>query len=225
MTGQDELCGSPAPDPMLVARQLAALREWLARPVLTVRQAACLLVGFLPPQTENDHRAYAGYLPPRKKWELGEESARKFYGDRVDEMETFLNEAPPPKLKTPRNFIKLGIKLDIVPEWLEYACKDDATRKYLPLEALFHSPSNAPLSGSEVASLGGQARRDKDPKRKRFYEFVRTRVEQGLSPAGIIRQLHREYGDEPDKNLPADGTVYRWVKEIERAIAEVPEAD
>jgi hypothetical protein len=220
MTAQNDLWESPAPDQTLVARQLAELREWLSRPVLTVRQAACLLVGFLPPQTENDRRVHAGYLPPKQKWELGEESARKLYADRIVEMETKLKEAPAPERKTPRNFISLAIELNLVPEWLEFALNDEETKKYLPLGALSHIKSNAPFSGREIASLGGKARRDKDPKRKRFFSFVRERVEQGLSPAEIIRRLYDKFGDERDVNLPADGTIYRWVKEIKRSIAE-----
>jgi len=140
-------------------------------------------------------------------------------------METILNEAAVPERKTPKNFILLAIELDLVPEWLEFACNDETTKKYLPLEALSYVKSNAPFSGREIASLGGKARRDKDPKRRRFYSIVRERVEHGLTPAEIIRHLYNEFGDEDDENLPADGTIYRWVKEIKRSIVEEPEAE
>ncbi|MBW4708115.1 hypothetical protein KX928_09980 [Roseobacter sp. YSTF-M11] len=214
MSDNDELWGDQNPDPNLVQRQLRELRAWLSRPVITIRQAACLLVGYLPPERENDQRPYAGYLPPKKRWEKGEKAARELVADRIDEMQTILKELGETALKTPQGFIKVALELHIVPEWLEYACNDEATSKYLPLEAAAYKIPTSPLSGKEMAKRGGDARRDTDPKRLKFYPIVKERVILGVKPAEIIRQLDDEYGHLPENRRPSEPTIFRWAREI-----------
>lgn len=101
--------------------------------------------------------------------------------------------------------------------WLNVARDDEWCRKYLPpgaVDALADLP-RVPLTAREVASLGGRAKRDNDPKRRRFFPIVRELHKSGVITAEIVRRLVDDFGDEPDENLPSGGTVYRWVREIE----------
>lgn len=109
---------------------------------------------------------------------------------------------------------------------LKIARADPECRKYLPPEALNASADapRVPLIASEVASLGGKAKRDKDPIRKRFFPIVRELHESGVITAEIVRRLVDDFGDEPDENLPSPGTVYRWIGKI-KAAAKAQEAE
>ncbi|MBV1869022.1 MAG: hypothetical protein KUG69_14135 [Marinosulfonomonas sp.] len=204
------------PNPELLARQLAALNVWLARRVLTVRQAACLLAGVCPPERRLDNRDFGVYLPGLQKWEHSPEIGQKITAENITEIETLINETTLLEGTTPVDFIRLGAKLGLSPPWIDYALHDPECQKYLPLGALDERPDTEPVQRTqkEIASLGGKAKKARDPKRKRFFPVVHELVNMGFQPNEIICDLIDKFGDEPSKNLPSDSTVYNWVNEI-----------
>ena len=187
MTQKNDLWASLPPDPKLVARQLAALREWLARPLWTPNQAACIFAGVLPSERLFDKRPFGGYLPPKSEWHHAKEIEQAIFAERIAELETLLGEAIPNELRTPENYISLGLKLGFMPEWLDYARNDEETRKFLPLNALGEAKRKAPLSGREIASLGGKAR--KASKRAKWFPQVKKRLAEGKKPAEILHAM------------------------------------
>ena len=204
------------PNPELLASQLAALKVWLARRVLTVRQAACLLAGVCPPERRLDNRDVGAYLPGLQEWEHSPEIGQKITAENITEIETLISESTSLEGTTPVDFIRLGTKLGLHPPWIDYALRDPECRKYLPLAALDERPHGEPVQRTqkEIASAGGKAKKARDPKRKRFFPVVHGLVNMGFRPSEIICELMDKFGDEPSKNLPSDSTVYNWVNEI-----------
>ena len=199
------------------------LRDWLAARSWKPSQAMAVLCGYDPEVGRNTGGADMSFLPgadvfygvpfgarePEDLWALdaGLEDQHGYIGGlRLTTM--------PPKEAIAKT-VAAGVPIP----WLKIARDDPECRKYLPPEALDTSADvpRVPLIASEFASLGGKAKRDKDPKRQRFFPIVRELHESGTITAEIVRRLVDDFGDEPDENLPSPGTVYRWVEKIKAA--------
>lgn len=203
---------APKPEPELLARQLAALRDWLERSSWSEREASCLIAGVLPPERNGDDRGFGAWLPGREVCDHTREAWRfKMTGD-ISHIETMFREVKAPHGQSPCEYLELAAKLGFIPPWLELAEADSESRKHLPPREFREQPKAAqvPTTQSETASLGGNAKRDKDPKRKRFLPIVRALVDAGKPPSEIIEQLAQEFDDE----APRDSTVYGWCKKI-----------
>lgn len=223
--GHDDIAYLPPKERAKMRR----LRDWLAARSWKPSQAMAVLCGYDPEVGRNTCAADMSFLP----------GANDFYGvpfgareaDDLRALDAGLEDqhgyigglrliTMPPK-EAIAKAVAAGVKIP----WLQVARADSECLKYLPPGALDASADapRVPLIASEVASLGGKAKRDKDPKRQRFFPFVRELHESGLATSEIIRQLVDRHGDEPDENLPSSGTVYRWVGKI-KAAAKAREA-
>ena len=217
--GHDDLAHLPPKERARMRR----LRDWLAARSWKPSQAMAVLCGYDPEVGRNTGGADMSFLP----------RADVFYGVPFDAREPEDLWALEAGLEDQHGYIG-GLRLTTMPPkeaiaktvaagvpipWLKIARDDPECRKYLPPEAMDASAdaSRVPLTRKEVASRGGQAKRDKDPKRQRFFPFVRELHDSGFATAEIIRQLVDRHGDEPDENLPSSGAVYRWVGQIKAA--------
>jgi hypothetical protein len=208
----DDLWTLAEPSPELLMSQLAALKTWLARPVLTVRQAACLLAGGCPPERNFDDRVFGGYLSGGQEWEHSPEIGRKLTVDHIAEIETLLYEAMPFKGTKPVDFVALGAKIGVRPPWMEYALRDPECLNLLPQGAPDEKSDAEQVLGTQksIPSKGGDGKRDKDPQRKLFLPILHEQMKAGKRPMEIIRQLEREFGDK----APPDSTVFGWCAKI-----------
>lgn len=206
--------------------KMRRLRDWLSALAWSPSQANAVLCGYDPESSFDTRAVGLAFLP----------GAYAFYGLPVGSHEPDDLLALDAGIEEQRGYVR-GLRLTTMrPEeaiaktsaagvlipWLDVARADPECRKYLPHEVLDATADAAriPLTSREVASLGGNAKRDNDPKRKRFYAFVQDRVNAGMKASEIIEQLIDEFGDEPDMNRPSEATVYRWAKKIKTDASE-----
>lgn len=223
--GHDDLAHLPPKERAKMRR----LRDWLAARSWKPPQAMAVLCGYDPEVGRNTCAADMSFLPGADDFYRVPFGARK--PEDLRELDAGLEDQHGYigglRLTTmhPKEAIAKAVAAGVPIPWLKIARDDPECRNYLPPEALNASGDapRVPLIASEVASLGGKAKRDKDPKRQRFFPFVRELHESGFATAEIIRQLADRHGDEPDENLPSSGTVYRWVGKI-KAAAKAREA-
>lgn len=134
----------------LEARQLVALRHCLELPNLTVCQAACLLVGVLPPE-KTDDRAFGAWLPGCEVWEHGREAWAFKVASDIAHAETVLRDAGPPSGQSPGAYLALGAKLGFTPPWLDVARADPACHALLPPELQTAAPAERPIQTANRA--------------------------------------------------------------------------
>lgn len=196
----------------LEVRQLDALKDWLREGSWTIREAACILAGVLPRERKGDQdRPFGAWLPGCEPWEEGRDSWANWVAQEIDHVETLLRENSGRwEGAKPANYLSFSLRHDISPPWLTAALADADSRALLPAEALAGQPASAgAMSGKEVASKGGTAKRDKDPQRAGFLPEVQRMHREGKSGAEIIRALAARY----DTDAPPDSTVYAWLAE------------
>lgn len=77
-------------------RQLDSLVDWLSKSAWTPREAACLLVGVLPPEPDFgfDDRPFGAWLPSQEPWEPDREFWQKKIAAEIDQMERKLVSIP-----------------------------------------------------------------------------------------------------------------------------------
>lgn len=224
--GHDDLAHLPPKERARMRR----LRDWLAARSWKPAQAMAVLCGYAPEIGRNTCAADMSFLPGADDFYRVPFGARK--PEDLRELDAGLEDQHGYigglRLTTmhPKEAIAKAVAAGVPIPWLKIARDDPECRKYLPPEALNASADapRVPLIASEVASLGGKAKRDKDPKRQRFFPIVRELHESGVITAEIVRRLVDGFGDEPDENLPSGGTVYRWIGEI-KAAAKAREAE
>ncbi|WP_103761035.1 hypothetical protein [Roseovarius confluentis] len=214
--GHDDIAHLPPKERAKMRR----LRDWLAARSWKPSQAMAVLCGYDPEVGRNTGGADMSFLP----------GADDFYGvpfgarkpDDLRQLNAGLEEQHGYigglRLTTmpPKEAIAKTVAAGVPIPWLKVARDDPECRKYLPRQAL-DAPAGAPrvpLIAREVASLGGKAKRDKDPKRAEFFPIVRRLVAKGKRPQEIIGYLIDEFGDGEDQKRPSEATVYRWIKEI-----------
>jgi hypothetical protein len=101
----------------LLTRQLDGLGDWLAKSSWTIRDAACLLAGFLPSQQRDDPNDFGAWLPGRKPWEVGREAWHQLVTAEIAHIEAVLIDDKRVLDHTPGAFIILAVRLRIVPPW------------------------------------------------------------------------------------------------------------
>ncbi len=189
----------------LEQRQIDALKDWLFLQHWTIREAACLLYGVLPPNRMGDSAAFGAWLPGRKPpWEDAREGWDPFVGAEINHIETLLNNAKPLKGHAPRDYLALGARLGIIPPWGAVAERDSECRDFLPQEFL-SAPPTSPQGDPQAA--GGRHRSDDEI--KAIY-VVAILHEEKRAKTQILRRLEA-------LQLPGRrDAVGRWLKEIEK---------
>lgn len=208
----------PEGDPDLVARQLLALRDWFELQEVSVREAACVIAGVLPPEQIQDKRpssarlpGIGACLPGTIEWEYNRELFDEVVADKIRRIETLLEEKRPFRGKSLSDFVVGGVAAGYAPPWLDAARSDPECREYLPPSLLDGETktNRRPLTGKQVASKGGKARWENDEQRAKFLPLVEKKVREGKRPTDIFNELIDEFGD-----APARSTVFGWVQEI-----------
>jgi hypothetical protein len=220
MTEEMHLLGEPEDHPELAnlppkeRARTQRLRNWLAEPAWHPAQAMAVLCGYDPEVGRNTCAADMAFLP----------GADDFYGVTADARSPDDLRALDAGVEEQFGYIS-GLRLTTMPPeeaiaktiaagvpipWIKVARDDPWCRKYLPLEALGASADarRVPLTASEVASLGGIARRERDPKRAKWFPLVEERLADGGKPAEILAELEQE------DDAPARSTLYRWCQDI-----------
>jgi len=160
------------PNPDVLARQLAVLKDWLSRPAWTPNQAACLLAGVCPIDDLISGQVFAAYLPVgkveaylpgRREWDHSPEIGKKITEGRIAQIETSLIQAFSPDRVTPRDFITLGMKFGFEPPWLDYALRDSDCVEFLPRDLTDESPERT--SKNVTQQKKARQRWDNDDKR------------------------------------------------------------
>lgn len=196
----------------LEIRQLDALKDWLGEGWWDAREAACILVGVLPRERSGDSdRPFGAWLPGCEPWEEGRDSWANWIAGEIGNIEAMLR-ANAGRLEgvKPENFLSFALRHDISPPWLPAALAGADYRAFLPAEAFVgQSIPGGPLTQREASSKGGNAKREKDPQRAKFFPIVRAMVVKGMTGADINRSLDDKYSD-----APGDSTVYGWIKQI-----------
>ena len=202
----------PKSDPELLARQLSALSHWLRLTSWTEHEAACLIAGVLPPERTGDTRSFGAWLPGREVSDPIREAWRMVVKSDIEHIEKLLKEAKTEHDQSPRALLDLGMNRGHTPPWLPVAAVNQECRKYLPLSALNEELASAkvPKTQREIASLGGQANRDRNPKRIKFFPVVESLLKSGHTPAEVVAILQESDGDD----APSQSTIYNWAKVI-----------
>ncbi|MYM53759.1 hypothetical protein [Thalassovita mangrovi] len=208
--GHDDLAHLP---PKEWAR-MRRLRDWLAAPSWKPAQAIAVLCGYDPEVGRNSCAADMSFLP----------GADDFYGvpfgarepEDLKELDAgleaqhgFIGELRLITMK-PMKAIAKAVAAGVPIPWLEVARADPECLKYLPPEALDDS-EDAPRvtrTAPEVASLGGQAKRDKDLQRAKWLPVVEKRLAEGRKRSEILAELEME------DDAPPQSTFYGWCAQI-----------
>jgi hypothetical protein len=132
-------------DRTLEIRQMAALRDWLEQQTLSAREAACLLVGVLPPERMGDEREFGAWLPGREAWAHAREAWAFGVKSEITHSETILREAGPPPGQSPQAYLSMGAKRGFSPPWLDAARADPACYSLLPIELQLTPPAERPI--------------------------------------------------------------------------------
>lgn len=211
-------------DADLTKRQIDWLPYWLTRGHWTAREAAALLVGFLPPEP-GDARPLGPWLPGRapnawphrEVWELivqrDLDHAREWLATISDlgTMESW-------------EVIRAAIDARIVPPWLAAFLDSEHAAQLLTgyergqLRAAIGTEPEAaekPKTTIDLASAGGRAKRNNDKQRAMFFPTVQRLWEGGMIPAAIIKRLQEEHDPAPPQS-----TIYGWIAELRRPKAE-----
>jgi hypothetical protein len=106
-------------DRSLETRQLDALNDWMEEVRWSVHEAACLFAGVLPPERAGDSRSFGAWLPGREEWDGNREAWEFTVGPLIEHFETVLRDENRIADRTPEGFLRLAIRLKIVPPWAE----------------------------------------------------------------------------------------------------------
>jgi hypothetical protein len=111
-------------DRSLQTRQLDLLNDWLEAPRWEIYQAACLLTGVLPPERDSGnnyevHGRFGGWLPGQKPWQDYREAWEFGVRETIAHIENLLRDENRIADRTPEGFLKLALRLKIVPPWAE----------------------------------------------------------------------------------------------------------
>lgn len=208
----------PEGDPDLVARQLLALRDWFELREVSVKEAACVIAGVLPPEKILDKRSIGARLPGVGaclpgliEWEYNRELFDEVIADRIRRIEALLEEKRPFRGKSLSDFVVRGVAAGYAPPWLDAARNDPECREYLPPSLLYGEAqtNRRPLTGKQVASKGGKARWGNDDQRSQFLPLVEEKVRDGKGSTDILNELIDEFGDAPPRS-----TVFGWAQKI-----------
>jgi hypothetical protein len=194
--------------------RMRRLRDWLAVRSWKPSQAMAVLCGYDPEVGRNTGGADMSFLPgadvfygvpfgarePEDLWALdaGLEDQHGYVGGlRLTTM--------PPKEAIAKT-VAAGVPIP----WLKIARDDLECRKYLPPEALDTSADapRVPLTRKEVASRGGQAKRDKDRQRAKWHGRVEKLLAEDWKPAEILASFEEE------DDAPPQSTLYGWCAKI-----------
>lgn len=106
-------------DRSLETRQLDALNDWMEEVRWSVHEAACLFAGVLPPERAGDRRSFGAWLPGREGWDGSREALEFLVGSDIKHFETVLRDENRIADRTPEGFLKLALRLKIVPPWAD----------------------------------------------------------------------------------------------------------
>lgn len=194
--------------------QMRRLRDWLAAPVWSPLQANAVLCGYDPEFGRNTCAADMSFLP----------GAHGFYGVSVgvckpddlwaldagiEERRGYIGGLPLTTMP-PKQAIAKAVAAGVSIPWLDAARGDRECRKHLPPEALDASADVPRVSrtASEVASLGGQSKRDKDRQRAKWLPRVEKLLAEGRKPAEILAAI------EVEDDAPPRSTLFGWCAKI-----------
>ncbi len=210
MDDHDDLAHLPPKERVRMRR----LRDWLAVRSWKPSQAMAVLCGYDPEIGRNTCAADMSFLP----------GADDFYGVPFGAREPDDLRALDAGLEDQHGYIG-GLRLTTMPPkeaiakavaggvpipWLKIARADSECLKYLPPEAMDASADapRVPLVASEVASLGGKAKRDKDRQRAKWLPHVEKLLAEGRKPAEILAEI------EVEDDAPPRSTFYGWCAKI-----------
>lgn len=184
----------------LEIRQMDALKDWLRDGPWTVREAACLLAGVLPPERMGDSSDFGGWLPGREAWAHAREAWQQIVTADVVHIEKVLLENGPPKGAEPQDFLSLASRLKIIPPWLDAASADPDCAELLPTAL---QPKSA-RRGQSPSAKGGSTRPDAEVVALFMCDVLRD----GRTSAEVFRLFERH---KADWNLAmGQSTVRRW---------------
>lgn len=187
----------------LEIRQLDALKDWLRDGPWTVREAACLLAGVLPPERRGDSSDFGGWLPGREAWAFlphMREAEREIVAADIAHIEKVLRENGPPKGAEPQDFLSLASRLKIIPPWLDAARTDPDCAELLPTAL---QPKSA-RSWQSPPAKGGSTRPDAEVVALFMCDVLRD----GRTSAEVFRLFEKH---KADWNLAmGQSTVRRW---------------
>lgn len=207
-------------DADLTKRQIDWLPYWLIRGHWTAREAAALLVGFLPPEP-GDARPLGPWLPGREPWEHGRKAWEWTVQRDLDDVCEWLKTISDLGTKDSWEVIKAAIEAKRTPPWLaafldsEHAVQLLTGYERADLRAKIGvkpEEPGKPKTAIDLASAGGRGKRDRNKQRAAFFPLVERLWRQGMAPVAIIKRLQEEHDPAPPQS-----TVYDWVAELKRA--------
>ncbi|MFN3953249.1 MAG: hypothetical protein ACK4LQ_02270 [Pararhodobacter sp.] len=179
------------------ARQLDSILDWLLKSSWDPRQAACLLVGVLPPEPTFaiDDRPFGAWLPGQEPWEHDRGMWEKKVAAEVDQMERKLATIPHVGIISPAELLAYlsGRNGKLLPPWTA---------------ALLNSKSHAEALPAKVRSL--------------LRDALGKSREANSRANGSYQQ---KFNNDPDWDLQVAEAERRWTdgqsnKQIADALAE-----
>ena len=225
-----------SPNPEVLERQLAVLKDWLSRSTWTPDQAACLLAGVCPLEGKLSDQGFAAYLPVgssdkylpgRMEWQHSPEVGKMITAGRIAELASFFGRTFSAENSSPGDFVVLGVKFGFSPPWLDYALNDPDCAKHLPIEVTKTTPKESRLQTANRKKA--LKKRDGDDKYKLIVgagraEFERLRAiefhghtpkEGRVNKSSVARAILDAIQDaatgEPSSLIPNPRTVERYV--------------
>lgn len=118
--------------------QLDSLVDWLSKSAWTPREAACLLVGVLPPEPDFgfDDRPFGAWLPGQEPWGHARELWQKKIAAEIDQMERKLASIPNVGVMPPADLLAHLVRQNsqLLPPWGSALLNSAAHTKSLPVK-------------------------------------------------------------------------------------------
>lgn len=190
------------------ARQLDSILDWLLKSSWDPRQAACILVGVLPPEPNFaiDDRPFGAWLPGQEPWEHDRGMWEKKVAAEVNQMERKLATIPHVGIMSPAELLAYlsGRNGKLLPPWTA---------------ALLDSKSHAEALPARVRSLLRDAlgkSREANPKANASYA---VKLKEDPDWDLQVAEAERRWRDGQSNRQIADALAERFPAKTEDAIA------
>lgn len=206
-------------DRSLQTRQLDSILDWLREPDWTPWQAACLLVGVLPPEQAFgcDDRRFGAWLPGQEPWEHHRDIWEKKVTAEIEQMERKLVTIPNIGIMSPAELLGhlLRQRRKRLPPWAAAILDSKAHAKALSPEV--RSKMRDALGRAEEteprANSGYAAKLKNDPNWDSQVFEAELRWKDGQSNEVIANALADRY---PAKTA---GAISVWTRKFKRKIS------
>ncbi|TCM78328.1 hypothetical protein [Rhodovulum steppense] len=201
------------------ARQSDSILDWLQKSEWTPRQAACLLVGVLPPEPSFgiDDRPFGAWLPGQEPWEHDREIWENLVAAEVDQMERKLATIPNIGIMSPAELLAYLSRRNgkLLPPWAAALLDSKSHAEALPamVRSLLRDALGKSREANPSANASYAAKLKKDPDWDLQVAEAERRWRDG--------QTNKQIADALADRFPAktEGGIAVWTRKFSKNIS------